>query len=95
MTKKKEPSPKQKKEFAKGFWWGRREHNLEKYTTWLLLLGFILLVIGLLTKRWVWQLMATPVFGLALVFRVLAGFAHRMEKHFMDKLRFGRWRKKK
>lgn len=95
MTKKQEPSPKQKKEFTKGFWWGRREHNLEKYTTWLLLLGFVLLVLGLLSKRWFWQLIATPVFGLALVFRVLAGFAHRREKHYMDKLRFGKWRKKK
>lgn len=95
MTKKQEPSPKQKKEFAKGFWWGRREHNLEKYTTWLLLLGFILLVVGLLTERLFWQLFAVPVFGLALVFRVFAGFAHRMEKRYMDLLRFGRWKKKK
>ena len=95
MTKKQEPSLKQKREFAKGFKWGHREHNFEKCTTWLLFLGFILLVIGLLTKRWVWQFVAVPVFGLALIFRVLAGFAHRMEKHFMDKLRFGNWRKKK
>ena len=95
MTKKQEPSPKQKKEFTKGFKWGHREHNLERYTTWLLLLGFMLLVIGLLTKRWVWQFIAAPVFGLALVFRVLAGFAHRMEKKYNDALRYGRWRKKK
>ena len=96
MTKQKsKPTKEQRKKFRRGFWWGRREHNLEKYTTWLLLLGFMLLVTGLLTKRWVWQFIAAPVFGLALVFRVLAGFAHRMEKHFMDKLRFGKWKKKK
>ena len=95
MIKKQEPSPKQKKEFAKGFWWGHREHNFEKNTTYLLLLGFMLLVIGLLTKRWIWQFIAAPVFGLALVFRVLAGFAHRMEKKYNDTLRYGRWRKKK
>ena len=95
MKKKQEPSPKQKKEFAKGFWWGHREHNFEKYTTCLLLLGFTLLVAGLITERRFWQFIAAPVFGLALVFRVLAGFAHRMEKHFMDKLRFGRWKNKK
>ena len=94
MTKKQQPSSKQKKQFVKGFWWGRREHNLERYTTWLLLLGFILLVIGLLTERWFWQLIAAPVFGLALVFRVLAGFAHRMEKKYMRYLRFGAWKKK-
>jgi len=39
------------------------------------------------------ELIMTPFLGLALIFRGWAGFAHRMEKHYNDKLRYGRWKK--
>ena len=91
--KKKEPTKEQKRQFTKGFWWGRQEHRFERYTTYFLLVGFLFHVAGLLTKRWVLELVMTPFLGLALIFRGLAGFAHRMEKHYNDKLRYGRWRK--
>ena len=59
------------------------------------LLGVILQFIGLLMKVWIWILIATVFFGVALVLRVGAGIAHKIEKYYMDKLRFGRWRKNK
>ena len=91
--KKAEPTKQQKRQFAKGFWWGKQEHRFEHYTTYFLVVGFLLHITGLLTKRWVLELITMPFFGLALIFRGLAGFAHRMEKHYNDKLRYGRWKK--
>ena len=91
---KKEPSKSQKKRFTKGFWWGKLEHRLETYTTFLLLIGTILQVIGLLERKWIWILTATGFFGVALIFRVCAGISHKIEKFYMDGLRFGRWKKK-
>ena len=88
-----EPTKQQKRQFAKGFWWGRQEHRFERYTTYFLIIGFLFHAVGLLTKRWIWELIMTPFLGLALIFRGLAGFAHKMEKHYNDKLRYGRWKK--
>jgi len=93
MTKRIEPTKRQKLQFAKGFWWGRREHNFERYTTYFLVIGFLFLVAGLLGRR-IWQLVSIPMLVLALLFKMLAGFAHRMEKHYNDKLRYGRWKKR-
>lgn len=92
--KKKEPSKSQKKRFTKGFFWGRIEHRLETYTTLLLLIGVILQVIGLLERKWIWILTAASFFGIALIFRFFAGISHKIEKFYMDTLRFGRWKKK-
>ena len=91
---KKEPSKSQKKKFVKGFWWGKLEHRLETYTTFLLLIGVMLQVIGLFTRIWIWILIASGFFGIALVFRFFAGISHKVEKFYMDKLRFGKWKKK-
>lgn len=93
MSKKQEPSKVQKRKFTKGFFWGRIEHRLETYTTYSLLFGIILQIIGLLERTWIWILAASGVFGVSLVLRVCAGTAHKIEKHYMDKLRFGKWKK--
>ena len=93
MIIKKEPSKKQKKQFTKGFFWGKIEHRLEGYTTFLLLIGVMLQIAGLFTKKWLWLLIAFILFILALFFRVGAGVAHKIEKKYMDKLRFGKWKK--
>ena len=90
-----QPSKSQKRKFTKGFFWGRIEHKFETYTTYSLLLGVIIQLIGLLARVWIWILVATVFFGVALVLRVGAGIAHKIEKFYMDKLRFGKWRKKK
>ena len=91
---KKEPSKSQKKRFTKGFFWGKLEHRLESYTTFLLLIGVILQIIGLLERKWIWIVTATGFFGVSLIFRFFAGVSHKIEKFYMDKLRFGRWKKK-
>ena len=93
--KKEEPSKAQKRKFVKGFFWGKIEHKLEGYTTILLLIGVILQIVGLATRKWSWLLFAFVLFILALLFRVGAGIAHRIEKFYMDKLRFGKWRNQK
>ncbi len=91
--KKQEPTKAQKKKFTKGFWWGKQEHRLETYTTYTLLIGILLQITGLLTRKWIWTLIATIFFCIAFVFRFFAGIAHKIEKYYMDKLRFGKWRK--
>ena len=95
MNRKEEPSKSQKRKFTKGFWWGKLEHCLESYTTFLLLIGVILQIIGLLERKWIWVLTATGFFGIALVFRVCAGIAHKVERHYMRYLRFGAWKREK
>lgn len=95
MTERKEPSKAQKKQFTKGFWWGRREHTLETYTTYTLLLGFLLQIAAIWIRNWSYCVIATGFFGIALVFRIGAGIAHKIEKFYMDKLRFGKWKNKK
>lgn len=82
-----------RKKFKKGFFWGRIEHRLETYTTYILLIGLLFQITGLLTKKWIWTLVATGFFGIALIFRFFAGISHKFEKHYMDKLRFGRFKK--
>jgi uncharacterized membrane protein HdeD (DUF308 family) len=94
-------SRKHRKEYAKGFKWGRREHKAEERTTKLLIIGFIALAIYIAASIYtpnlelIWIVYAaTAVFLLALVFRLVAAFAHKREKHYMDKLRFRGLRKK-
>lgn len=94
MTENKTPTKAQKKQFTKGFKWGKREHVLETYTTYTLFVGIVFQVIGILTKNWVFVFIASALFGLAFVFRFLAGIAHKLEKHYMDTLRFGKWKNK-
>ena len=82
-----------KKRFTKGFWWGKVEHKLEKITTIFLLISVLLSLVGIVERRW-WYIFAALAFnGVSLLFRVSAGLAHRIEKHYMDKLRFGSWKK--
>jgi len=95
QNEKQEPSKKQKKQFAKGFKWGKREHILETYTTYALFIGILFQISGILTRKWVLVLVASVLFGIALVFRFLAGLAHKMEKHYNDKLRYGKWKDQK
>ena len=81
-----------KKRFTKGFWWGKVEHKLEKITTAFLLISLLFLLIGAVERKWVYVLAAIVFNTASLLFRVLAGISHRIEKHYMDKLRFGKWR---
>ena len=84
---------KQRDKFKRGFFWGRIEHKAERLCTYTLLVGLLFQIAGLLTKIWLWNLIASVFFGLALVFRVSAGIAHRLEKYYMKNLRFGVWKK--
>lgn len=103
--KKQEPSKKQKAQFVKGFWWGKKEHLFEKYTTKLLMIGLIAQFLGLFSMLFLESkelVMSTisiaigyGIFVLALITRGIAGFAHKREKFYNDKLRYGRWRKQK
>jgi len=93
IEKKQEPTKAQKRKFVKGFKWGRIEHKLETYTTYTLLVGILIQIAGMLTKIWFIVFVATGFFGIAFVFRFFAGTAHKLEKHYMDKLRFGKWKK--
>ena len=95
MTERKVPSKAQKKQFTKGFKYGRIEHRLESWTTIVLLLGFLLQIAAIWIRNWTYCVIATGFFGIALVFRVGAGIAHKIEKFYMDKLRFGKWKNKK
>lgn len=96
MTKQKiTPSKKQRDKFKRGFFWGRLEHKFESWTTILLFLGVVFQVLGLLSRKWIYSIIASGFFILALVFRFFAGIFHKVEKHYMDKLRFGKWRNKK
>ena len=95
VEKKSEPSKAQKRQFVKGFKWGRIEHKLETYTTYTLLVGILIQIAGILTKIWFVIFVASGFFGIAFVFRFFAGTAHKIEKHYMDKLRFGKWKHKK
>ena len=92
--KKQEPTKAQKKKFTKGFFWGKIEHKLETYTTYTLLIGVFLQITGLVTRKWIWILIAAGIFGISLVFRFFAGISHKIEKFYMDKLRFGKWKNK-
>ena len=92
--KKQEPTKAQKKQFTKGFKWGKIEHKLETYTTYTLLIGILIQIVGILSKMWFIIFVASGFFGIAFVFRFFAGTAHKLEKHYMDKLRFGKWKKK-
>ena len=93
-NKKQEPTKAQKKQFTKGFKWGRIEHKLETYTTYTLLIGILIQIVGILSKVWFIIFVASGFFGIAFVFRFFAGTAHKLEKHYMDTLRFGKWKKK-
>jgi len=87
--------PKIKKQFAKGFFWGKIEHKLESYTTLFLLVGLLFHLAGIISRKWILVIVAVGFFLISLVFRVCAGISHKLEKHFMDSLRFGKWKKKK
>ena len=93
IKKKRKPTKAQKKQFTKGFKWGKTEHKLETYTTYILLVGILIQIAGILTKIWFVIFVATGFFGIAFVFRFFAGTAHKLEKHYMDTLRFGKWKK--
>lgn len=86
--------PKIKKQFRKGFFWGKIEHKLESYTTLFLLVGLLLQIAGIFERNWILIILASGFFVVSFVFRVGAGIAHKLEKHFMDSLRFGKWKKK-
>ena len=103
--KKLEPSKKQKAQFVKGFWWGKKEHLFEKYTTKLLIMGLVAQFLGLFymlfleSKELTVSVISIGIgygfFVLALATRGIAGFAHKREKFYNDKLRYGRWKKNK
>ena len=88
------PDKQTKLKFKKGFWWGKLEHKLETYTTALLFAGLLLQAFYFLTDAGFYVIASTILFVLAAIFRVFAGIAHKVEKHYMDTLRFGRWKKK-
>ena len=95
MKKKEEPTKEQKKRFTKAFKYGKIEHKLETWTTYILLLGVLIQIIAIWSRKWTYCIVAAGFFGVALIFRVGAGISHKIEKHYMRYLRFGHWRREK
>lgn len=86
-----------KKRYAIGFKWGKLEHKFEILTTKWLVLGIILLGIGIYLEYWTyWRqtkyvlYIAFIVFLFCWIFRLISAFCHKMEKAYMDRLRFKR-----
>ena len=94
-TMKQELTKVQKKKFKKGFFWGKIEHKLETYTTYTLVIGLIVQIIGLIERKYFFILIGLSLFLISLIFRIFAGISHKLEKHYMKYLRFGAWKKQK
>jgi hypothetical protein len=76
-----------RKQYVKGFAWGKREHRFEGWMTKLLLLAMFGMGVSLLIH---WDLLRAIVLGLltiVLMLRLMTAFAHGREKHYMDSLR--------
>ena len=76
--------------YAEGFKWGKREHRWESNTRLLLLVGTVLLLVYIFLGIPYLHYVACAVLILAVVFSWMALAAHRVEKAYMDKLRFKR-----
>jgi len=77
-----------------GFAWGKREHKYERITSRLLWIG-VLFIIGTGVEWWFLRsyylgIVAGVIFVLAFFVHLIARISHRMEKHTMDKIRFGK-----
>lgn len=79
-----------REQYAEGFKWGRLEHKSEKACTVLLVIAFFVLLIHLYIQHVVVEYIAVGILLMALISRLIASVAHKMEKHYMDKLRFKR-----
>lgn len=82
-----------RRQYVKGFAWGKREHSFESWMTKFLLIAIAGVGISLLIS-WDWiRVMVLGLLAIVLVFRLLTAFAHGREKHYMDSLRA--WSKKR
>lgn len=76
-----------------GFKHAMREHIMERYCTGTLVLTFLFLIIRYCiddgSMRPLIGFIGILVF-IALVFRMLAGYHHKLEKHYLDDMRRGK-----
>ena len=79
-----------REQYAKGFKYGRIEHKAEETCTVLLIIALIALVSHLYINLIVVEYIAVGILVMALICRIVASVAHKMEKHYMDSLRFKR-----
>lgn len=86
-----------RKRYAKGFKWGRIEHKFEERTTTLLLFSVFVLLASMVFQYQLhikesiyFFIFSFCLLVVCLLFRVIASFAHKREKHYMDALRFKR-----
>lgn len=79
-----------REQYRKGFWWGRKEHAAERLTTKLLVAGLAFLGLYFWLKWLPLAYLAGVLLFFALLLRLVAAFAHGREKHYMDRLRFGK-----
>jgi len=98
---KKQMSRSQKAQFRKGFAHGKAEHKWEELATKLLLFGFVVLAVGVYmavtdSGNSTYVLVAGAIItGITLFTRQMASYHHHKEKHYNDKLRYGKWRNQK
>lgn len=80
--------------YKRGFSWGKREHRYERITSRLLWIG-ALFVMGtvaeyFLLNNYYLAIPALVILVIAFLVHLVARFSHRVEKHYMDKLRRGK-----
>lgn len=78
-----------REQYAKGFKWGKLEHKSESACTVFLVIAFITLIAHLYINVVVVEYIAIGILVMALICRLIASIAHKLEKHYMDNLRFG------
>jgi len=82
-----------KRNIGKGFAHAKKEHSMERYCTITLVLTFLFLVFRFYVDdgsiRVLIGFIGMLVF-IALVFRALAGYHHKWEKHHLDDMRRGK-----
>ena len=80
--------------YKRGFSWGKREHKYERITSRLLWIGtlFVVAVVGeyFFLHNYYMAIPALAILVLAFFTHLVARFSHRIEKHYMDKLRRGK-----
>lgn len=74
-----------KKAYTKGFLWGKREHDYESFTNWMLALTIISFAVSILVLSW--SLIKASFILLIITFLVhlTARFCHTREKKYHKK----------
>lgn len=74
-----------KKAYKKGFTWGKREHDYESFTNWMLALTTISFGIGILVLSWCLIKASFILLIITFLVHLMARFCHTREKKFHKK----------